>query len=48
MICGLWIRANNVTDPSSLDFHKAIGITTVICCVITAVLVFVLVRKVWS
>jgi len=46
MICGLWIRANSVTDPGSLDFHRTIGITTVVCCVITAVLVVILLRKV--
>ena len=21
MICGFWIRANNITDPSSIEFH---------------------------
>ena len=42
LICGLWIRANNVTDPSSIDFHKTIGIATVVCIIITAILVFTL------
>ena len=46
MICGLWIRANNVTDPGSLDFHRTIGIASVVCCVITAILVIVLIRRV--
>jgi len=46
MICGLWISANNVTDPSSIHFHKTIGIASVICCIITAVLVIILVRRI--
>jgi len=46
MICGLWIRANNVTDLSSINFHRTIGIATVVCCVITAVLVIIPLRRV--
>ena len=46
MICGFWIRANSVTDPSSFDFHRTIGIATVVCCLITAVLVFILLRRI--
>ncbi|MDR0493312.1 MAG: hypothetical protein LBH74_06725 [Nitrososphaerota archaeon] len=45
MICGLWIRANNITDPSSLSFHRTMGIVSVVCCIITAVLVIILLRK---
>lgn len=30
MICGLWIKANEVTDPSSLSFHMNIGILSVV------------------
>ena len=46
MICGLWIRANNVTEPSSLDFHRTIGIVSVACCIITVVLVLILLRRI--
>jgi len=46
MICGLWIKANSVTDPSSIDFHRTIGITTVVCVIITAVLVIILLRRI--
>jgi len=46
MICGLWIKANNVADPSSIDFHRTIGIVSVVCCVITAVMVIVLIRRI--
>lgn len=30
MICGLWIKANNVTEASSLSFHMNIGILSVV------------------
>lgn len=30
LICGLWIKANHVTEPSSLNFHANIGIATVL------------------
>jgi hypothetical protein len=30
LICGLWIKANQVTEPSSLSFHTNIGIATVV------------------
>ena len=45
MICGLWIRANNVTDLGSLNFHRTIGIASVICCTITAIMVIILLRR---
>ena len=39
--CGLTIRAHNATDPQYLNFHMSIGIATVVCCIITAVLVII-------
>lgn len=30
LICGLWIKANNVTEASSLNFHMNIGILSVV------------------
>jgi len=30
LICGLWIKANQVTETSSLNFHTNIGIATVV------------------
>lgn len=30
MTCGLWIKANNVTEASSLNFHLNIGILSVV------------------
>jgi hypothetical protein len=46
VICGFWIRANNVTDPGSLDFHRTIGITAAVCCVVTVALVAILLRRI--
>ena len=46
MICGLWIRANSITDPSSFDFHIGAGIASVVFSVITTVLVVVLIRRI--
>ena len=45
MICGLWIRANNITDTSSFDFHRTIGIVSVVCCVITTGLIIIFLRR---
>jgi len=46
VICGLWIRANNVSDPSSINFHRTMGILSLVCCAITVVLVIILIRRV--
>lgn len=35
MICGLWIRANNVSAPESLNFHVNAGIGAVVFATIT-------------
>ncbi len=35
MICGLWLRANNISDASSFDFHVNCGILAVVFSVIT-------------
>lgn len=42
LICGLWIRANEVTEISSLNFHMKSGIISVISMLafVVAVLVF--------
>lgn len=48
MICGLWIRSQNLTGPeraSSLSFHTAIGMVSVVVGLITlGLMVFWLVR----
>lgn len=38
LICGLWIRANKVTDVSSLNFHMSIGIASVLFSFIAVIL----------
>ncbi|SHJ28029.1 hypothetical protein SAMN02745975_01700 [Geosporobacter subterraneus DSM 17957] len=38
LICGLWIRANKVTDVSSLNFHMSIGIASVLFSLIAVIL----------
>lgn len=45
MICGLWMKANNVTDPSSFAFHMNCGIASVVFCFITIVLLAVTLRQ---
>lgn len=37
LVCGLWIRANKVTEMSSLNFHMNIGIASVIFGIITVI-----------
>jgi ABC-type Na+ efflux pump permease subunit len=38
LICGLWIKANKVTEASSLNFHMNIGIASVIFGIATVIL----------
>lgn len=42
LVCGLWIRANKVTDVSSLNFHMNIGIASAIFSFITVILLIIL------
>lgn len=41
MICGLWLRANNISNPSSFGFHVNCGIAAVVFSVITLCLAIV-------
>jgi len=41
LVCGLWIGANDV-DPSSIDFHRTIGIATVLASFTECILALVL------
>lgn len=41
LVCGLWIKANHVTEPSSFNFHMQIGIASVIFGFIALVLLFI-------
>ncbi|MDF2921499.1 MAG: hypothetical protein K0R57_413 [Paenibacillaceae bacterium] len=45
MICGLWIRANSITDPSSVDFHVASGIASVVFLFLTFIMMFSLLAR---
>lgn len=48
MICGLWLRANNMSDTDSFDFHINCGIAAVVFSVITlclAVITFSRMKK---
>ncbi|HYE09895.1 MAG TPA: hypothetical protein VEF53_06935 [Patescibacteria group bacterium] len=42
LVCGLWIRANKVTEMSSLNFHMIIGIASVIFSFIAVILLVIL------
>lgn len=46
MICGLWIRENNITDASSLEFHVTSGIASVIFSFITLILIVILLSRI--
>ncbi|MDF2878150.1 MAG: hypothetical protein K0S30_1246 [Clostridia bacterium] len=45
LICGLWIKTNNVSEVGSLNFHMYSGITSIIFCFISLLLVILLVKK---
>ncbi len=38
LICGLWMRAQAVVDPSSVSFHMMIGVAAVLVTAVTLVL----------
>lgn len=42
MICGLWIRANGITDPSSFDFHINCGIASMVFSLVTMMMVIIM------
>lgn len=45
MICGLWIKANDITDQGSLNFHVNSGIASVVFSFITLFLVIRLLSR---
>lgn len=45
MICGLWMRANNIADPGSIDFHITCGVASVVFCLITMTLLIALLGR---
>ena len=45
MICGLWIRANNITAESSFKFHENIGIAAVVFSLLTLVLFIIMLSR---
>ncbi len=44
LVCGLWIGSNG-GDASSADFHRTLGIATVISSFVVCILALVAVRK---
>lgn len=38
LICGLWMRAQEVVDPSSISFHMTIGVAAVLVAALTLIL----------
>lgn len=45
LVCGLWIKANKVTEVSSLNFHMNIGILSAVLMTAMAVAMIVLTVK---
>jgi hypothetical protein len=41
LLCGLWLKSHPTNDPSSVKFHLQLGITTIICSLISAILLIV-------
>ncbi len=37
-ICGFWIRANNINDISSINFHVTIGSISIVLAVLSVVI----------
>lgn len=45
MICGLWIKANNIAEKSSIDFHMSCGIAATIFCLVTLAMVIASLKR---
>lgn len=45
MICGLWIRANNLAETNSMNFHINSGIASVVFAIITLISLIILLAK---
>ena len=45
MVCGLWIKLFDVTEPNIATFHMAFGAGTVLFCFITLMTVVSMLRK---
>ena len=46
LICGLWIKSNNVVEPSSIQFHMTLGIISVVLSVVLLVVLMRMLKKV--
>ncbi|HAE43496.1 MAG TPA: hypothetical protein DCG34_11375 [Clostridiales bacterium] len=44
VVCGLWIKANQVVEASSIKFHATIGILTAVLTVLLVVLVLIVLK----
>jgi len=44
-ICGFWIRANKITDITSINFHVTIGSLTLVFGILSVVILFRLLLK---
>lgn len=42
LVCGYWIRSNNVTDAGSISFHAALGTAAAISGIVVSILLFFL------
>jgi len=45
MICGLWIKANEITEQGSIDFHVTSGIAAVTFSFITLILMIIVLAR---
>lgn len=44
-ICGFWIRANKITDISSINFHVTIGSVSIVFGMLTVIILIRLLLK---
>lgn len=45
MICGLWMRANSITEAGSINFHITCGVASAVFCLITMALLIILLGR---
>ena len=45
LVCGLWIKANQITDAGSLSFHKNCGVASVVLGVAVCIFLIILAAK---
>ena len=48
VVCGLWLKANQVVEASSIKFHVTVGLITAVLTVVLIVLLLIALKGVYK